>query len=43
VGMNRIFKESSFKDSSIPHRRGDEPRYYVIKYPALEYSPQAWG
>ena len=43
VGMNRPAALFFLRSSSVPHRRGDEPRFMVPVEKLRRCSPQAWG
>ncbi len=43
VGMDRQQLYSCKPSTSIPHTRGDGPRWYALRPCEPEYSPHAWG
>ena len=43
VGMNRLDQLLYRIRQPVPHRRGDEPRSFVITLDFQSRSPQAWG
>ncbi len=43
VGMNRIILDELESQFDVPHTRGDEPTWCVLRFAGLECSPHPWG